>query len=105
MLSSASHVKPATKLVLPFIASLFFSVTSHSQDNRQSTTSKTFVFVHGSWGGGWDYKQMESLLEAVGHRVYRTTLTGLGEKVHLANPQVNLETHIQDVVNGQVLII
>ena len=96
---SAIPVKATTKLFLPVIASLFLTVTSYSQDNQQSKTPKTFVFVHGAWGGGWDYKQMESLLEAAGHRVYRTTLTGLGEKVHLANPQVNLETHIQDIVN------
>ncbi len=27
------------------------------------------------------------------------TLTGLGERVHLARPDVDLETHIADVVN------
>jgi pimeloyl-ACP methyl ester carboxylesterase len=95
----AISVKTATKLLLPFIACLFLIVTSFCQENQRSEPPKTFVFVHGAWGGGWDYKQMESLLEAAGHCVYRTTLTGLGEKVHLANPQVNLETHIQDVVN------
>jgi pimeloyl-ACP methyl ester carboxylesterase len=31
--------------------------------------------------------------------VFTPTLTGLGERVHLASPQVNLDTHIQDVVN------
>lgn len=59
----------------------------------------TFVLVHGAWGGGWDWWQVDSLLTARGHRVQRVTLTGLGERVHLASPQVGLETHIQDVVN------
>lgn len=96
---SAIRMKAATKFFIPSFAILFLVVALYSQDNQQSKTRKTFVFVHGAWGGGWDYKEMESLLETAGHHVYRTTLTGLGERVHLANPQVNLETHIQDVVN------
>lgn len=39
------------------------------------------------------------LLRAAGHEVYAPTLTGCGERVHLANPDVGLETHILDVVN------
>jgi pimeloyl-ACP methyl ester carboxylesterase len=39
------------------------------------------------------------LLQADGHTVYRPTLTGQGERVHLANPDINLETHINDIVN------
>ncbi|MDN3651825.1 alpha/beta hydrolase [Thalassotalea ponticola] len=57
------------------------------------------VFVHGSWGGGWDYKTMQSLLQQRGFVVYRPTLTGLGERVHLNTPDVNLDTHILDIVN------
>ena len=38
-------------------------------------------------------------LRAAGHTVYPVTLTGLGERVHLGGPQVNLDTHIADVVN------
>jgi pimeloyl-ACP methyl ester carboxylesterase len=38
-------------------------------------------------------------LRAAGHEVYTPTLTGLGEQVHLASPQIGLETHIADVVN------
>ena len=34
-----------------------------------------------------------------GHDAYPVTLTGLGERVHLASPEVDLETHITDVVN------
>jgi pimeloyl-ACP methyl ester carboxylesterase len=39
------------------------------------------------------------LLRDHGNEVYAPTLTGLGERVHLATPEVDLETHIQDVVN------
>jgi hypothetical protein len=34
-----------------------------------------------------------------GHDAYPVTLTGLGEREHLASPEVDLETHITDVVN------
>jgi pimeloyl-ACP methyl ester carboxylesterase len=59
----------------------------------------TYVFVHGAWGGGWAYRHVDSLLTAAGHRVYRPTLTGLGERVHLASPDVGLTTHVTDIVN------
>ena len=38
-------------------------------------------------------------LRAAGHTVFTPTLTGLGERPHLANPDVTLETHVQDVAN------
>jgi pimeloyl-ACP methyl ester carboxylesterase len=38
-------------------------------------------------------------LRAQGHTVHTPTLTGLGERVHLANRGVGLETHVSDVVN------
>jgi pimeloyl-ACP methyl ester carboxylesterase len=60
---------------------------------------ETFVLVHGSWGGGWAFKEVDRMLTADGHKVYRPTLTGLGEKVHLANRDINLTTHINDIVN------
>ena len=58
----------------------------------------TFVLVHGAWHGGWCWKRVEPLLRAAGHDVYTPTLTGLGERVHLASPETDLMTHIQDVV-------
>jgi len=62
-------------------------------------THYTYVIVHGAWGGGWDWRAVDSMLTRHGHRVVRTTLTGLGERVHLASPDVGLSTHIDDVVN------
>ncbi len=64
-----------------------------------NTPRKTFVIVHGAWGGGWGFKELASIMRAAGHQVYRPTLTGQGERVHLASPKVGLETHIQDIVN------
>lgn len=57
------------------------------------------VFVHGTWAGGWQFKKVQPLLEARGYEVWRPTLTGIGERAHLARPDIGLETHIEDVVN------
>ncbi|HUZ02767.1 MAG TPA: alpha/beta hydrolase [Thermomicrobiaceae bacterium] len=59
----------------------------------------TFVLVHGAWHGGWCWRKVTPLLRAAGHEVYTPTLTGLGERAHLLSPDVNLSTHIDDVVS------
>jgi len=58
-----------------------------------------YVIVHGAWGGSWAFKKTDSLLTATGAVVYRPSLTGQGERVHLASLEVGLTTHINDVVN------
>ena len=57
-----------------------------------------FVLVHGAWHGGWCWAKVGRLLRDAGHEVYTPTLTGLGERAHLARPEVDLELHIQDLV-------
>jgi pimeloyl-ACP methyl ester carboxylesterase len=59
----------------------------------------TFVLVHGAWRGSWVWKRVRRGLQALGHDVFTPTLTGVGERAHLLSPQVNLDTHIDDVVN------
>ena len=59
----------------------------------------TFVLVHGAYHGGWCWRKVTPLLRAAGHEAYAPTLTGLGERVHLATPEVGLDTHVQDVCN------
>lgn len=60
---------------------------------------RTFVLVHGAWGGGWVWRRVADLLEKAGHKVFAPTLTGLGERSHLLNAQVNLTTHVTDIVS------
>src|SRR5438067_14417 len=60
---------------------------------------RTYVLVHGAWGGNHSWRQFAPLLWARGHEVFAPSLTGLGERVHLGGPQTDLSTHIQDVVN------
>jgi pimeloyl-ACP methyl ester carboxylesterase len=62
----------------------------------------TYVLVHGAWSGAHGFRLTRPLLRAAGHDVFTPSLTGIGERVHLVSPQVNLTTHVSDVVN-QVL--
>jgi len=59
----------------------------------------TFVLVHGAWHGGWCWRDVVSRLTARGHTVYAPTLSGVGERSHLARAGINLTTHVLDVVN------
>ena len=59
----------------------------------------TYVLVHGAFGGGWDWRQVDDLLAADGCKVFRPTLTGQGERLHLATTNIDLDTHIQDIVS------
>ncbi|NJO04219.1 MAG: alpha/beta fold hydrolase [Chloroflexaceae bacterium] len=60
--------------------------------------SVTFVLVHGGWHGGWCWKKLTPLVQATGHTVLTPTLTGMGERAHLLNPEIDLDLHIQDIV-------
>ena len=58
-----------------------------------------YVLVGGAWLGGWCWQPVARRLRDNGHDAYPVTLTGLGERAHLASPEVDLDTHIADVVN------
>lgn len=58
-----------------------------------------FVLIHGAWHGGWCYSRVAKILRAAGHDVFTPTLSGLGERSHLLRADINLDTHIADVLN------
>ena len=58
-----------------------------------------FVLIPGAWLGAWAWKEVTPLLQKEGHSAYPVTLTGMGERVHLATKDVGMETAIQDVSN------
>jgi pimeloyl-ACP methyl ester carboxylesterase len=58
----------------------------------------TFVLVHGAWHGGWCWRFVAPALRRAGHDVYTPTLTGLGDRAHLARPGIDLDLHAQDVI-------
>ena len=59
----------------------------------------TFVLVHGGWHGAWCWEQITPRLRGAGHAVNAPTLAGLGERSHLLDRRVGLDTHVQDVVD------
>lgn len=58
-----------------------------------------FVLIPGAWLGAWAWKDVVGHLERAGHEAYPVTLTGMGERVHLATHEVGMETAIHDVLN------
>jgi pimeloyl-ACP methyl ester carboxylesterase len=58
-----------------------------------------FVVAHGAWSAGWVWQKMHPLMAARGHRLLTPTCTGLGERVHLAHPGIDLDTHVTDILN------
>jgi pimeloyl-ACP methyl ester carboxylesterase len=81
------------------LAALILPSLVDAQRTR-ARNARNYVIVHGAWGGGWDWKRVDSVLTSRGHHVYRMSLTGLGERVHLASRDIGLGTHIDDVVNS-----
>jgi len=73
--------------------------SSACASNPRTDKPITFVLVHGTWHGGWVWRDVRNALEDLGHRVFTPTLTGCGEREHLSRPDVGLDTHIQDIVN------
>ena len=61
-------------------------------------SSKTFLVCHGAWSAGWAWKKMHPLMQAAGHRLVTPTYTGLGERAHLANPSIDLNSHVEDML-------
>src|ERR1039458_3834193 len=69
-----------------------------TSDKRQiGARMATFVLVHGGGHGGWCYQPVARILRAAGHDVYAPTMSGLGERSHLVNPAIDLDTHIRDI--------
>ncbi|HET9868001.1 MAG TPA: alpha/beta hydrolase [Nitrospira sp.] len=69
------------------------------EQSNQRGGPTTFVTVHGAWVGSWAWLRVADRLIAKGHRVYTPTLSGLGERSHLAQCGINLTTHVNDIVN------
>lgn len=59
----------------------------------------TFVVAHGAWAGSWAWMRVAERLVSKGHHAFVPTLSGLGERSHLAGSAINLTTHVDDVVN------
>jgi pimeloyl-ACP methyl ester carboxylesterase len=58
----------------------------------------TFVLVHGGWAGSVVWRQLAPRLRKAGHEVHAPSLTGIGARKHLLSREIDLDTHIQDVI-------
>ncbi len=77
----------------------FCAVALVAAEPAATAPQPILVSVHGAWAGGWQMKKVAPLLEAKGWKVYRPTLSGLGEHHNTASPDIGLATHIDDIVN------
>jgi pimeloyl-ACP methyl ester carboxylesterase len=59
----------------------------------------TYVLVPGGAHGGWCYQRVARILRSAGHDVYTPTMTGVGERSHLLRPDIDLDFHINDIIN------
>ena len=75
------------------------AISDASKARSREGSKMTYVLIHPAWFGGWCWKKVTPLLRAQGHEVFTPTLTGLGERAHLARPEVGLEIHVRDIIN------
>ncbi len=59
----------------------------------------TFVLVHGGGHGGWCWKWTAAALRSAAHVVYTPTLTGFGERAHLAPFATSFQTFVDDIAH------
>lgn len=64
-----------------------------------SSSTRTYVLVHGAFHGGWCWRRVADRLQAAGHRVFTPTCTGAGERLHLLTAEGGLETAVTDIIN------
>jgi pimeloyl-ACP methyl ester carboxylesterase len=99
-MGKCSHTGVSRRGALAAIGGAAISAIAISGTNARSQESNmTYVLIHPAWFGGWCWKKLTPLLRAQGHPVFTPTLTGLGERAHLARPEAGLEVHVRDVTN------
>jgi len=86
-------------LAVTGVAGSSFAAQGGGRSSASEGASKTYVLIHGAWHGGWCWRDVRRGLQGAGHRVFTPSLTGLGDRVHLRNPKINLSTHVTDVIN------
>lgn len=87
------------RYALTGIGTLLLGGIARASSLSETGNSATFVLVHGAWHGGWCWKKVAALLRKEGFVVYTPTLSGLGERSHQLGPEIDLDVHIQDIVN------
>lgn len=73
-------------------------ILSAMQFSVGAMNTTTYVLVPGFWLGASVWHPVADALRERGHTVHALDLTGMGERTHLASPDTDLTTHIDDVV-------
>ena len=81
------------------VPALLAADQASAQPSPAPPGAKTYVLVHGAYGGGWIWRDVADGLRKQGHRVWTPTQTGLGERAHLMSRQITVDTHIDDVAS------
>ncbi|MBB5637100.1 pimeloyl-ACP methyl ester carboxylesterase [Pedobacter cryoconitis] len=85
---------------ISFYLIVLLLISNTFNSNAQNKSGQpVFVLVHGAWHGGWCWQKVSKKLRAEGGLVYTPTLSGLGENKNMLNNQIDLNTHIEDIVN------
>ncbi|MBV9462367.1 MAG: alpha/beta hydrolase [Bradyrhizobium sp.] len=58
----------------------------------------SFVLIPGGWRGGWTFADFVARLKRAGHEAYAVTLSGLDVGPEPSSGNINLDTHIADVL-------
>jgi pimeloyl-ACP methyl ester carboxylesterase len=98
MATMAQHPQPSRRDMLS-AAAVGMVAMMGVPNQRAKMPIRTFVLVHPAWHGAWVWKKATPLLREKQHAVFTPTLTGLGERSHLARKDVGLDVHVDDVVN------
>lgn len=67
---------------------------------KSSSTSKArnYVLAHGSWHGGWCWQAVAAILREQDHHVFTPSYTGMGDRAHLINKNITIDTFIEDLI-------
>ncbi|SHI25371.1 alpha/beta fold hydrolase [Pollutimonas bauzanensis] len=57
-----------------------------------------YVLAHGSWHGGWCWRQVAERLRAAGHQVFTPSFTGMGDRAHLLRKDITIDVFIDDLM-------
>ncbi len=69
----------------------------HSENKKPLPRGSHIVLIHGAWLGGWCWQDIAPVLRAAGFTVHTPTMTGAGERQHLASPHIGLQTWVDDI--------
>lgn len=59
----------------------------------------SFLLAHGSWLGGWCWKRVADRLRCHHHDVLTPSYTGMGDRAHLLNSTITIDTFVADLIH------